>query len=71
MDLLRAARAIGGLLSIMTLHGLIVLDVVYEEIMLQGETIALLILIIGALLGVDALIEESVKVKIEREKRDR
>ena len=55
MTWLRAARAIGGLLAIVTLLGLVAADVVYSEIILGEGTLMLLLGIIGVLLGVDML----------------
>jgi len=55
MTWLRAARAIGGLLAIVTLLGLVAADVVYSEIILDEGTLMLLLGIIGVLLGVDML----------------
>ena len=55
MTWLRAARAIGGLLAIVTLLGLVAADVVYSKIILDESTLMLLLGIIGVLLGVDML----------------
>lgn len=70
MELARVVRAIGGLLAIVTLLGLISADFFYSSLMLENDTIALLLLIIGALLGVDTLIEKSLSISIEKEKEE-
>ena len=57
MTWLRAARAIGGLLAIVTLLGLVAADVLYAEITLDGTTLAMLLGVVSALLGVDMLTE--------------
>lgn len=66
MELLRIARAVGGLLSIVTLLGLIVADFMYADLVLGNGRVAILLLIIGALLGIDTLVEESISIKLER-----
>lgn len=67
MDLLRIVRAVGGLLSIVTLLGLIVADFMYADLVLRNGRIAILLLVIGALLGIDTLIEESINIKLEKQ----
>lgn len=58
MGWLRVARAVGGLLSLGVLLGLIVADFWFPGRTLGQEMIALLILLIGALLAVDRLLEQ-------------
>jgi len=68
MNALRVARAVGGLLAIVTLLGLLVASTLYQTIALETKTITLLLFMIGALLGVDAMIEKApVSIKIEDE----
>lgn len=57
MGWLRAARAIGGLLSVIALLGLIAADFWYPNRSLGGGMIALLVLLIGTLLAVDRLLQ--------------
>lgn len=70
MDLLRISRAIGGLLSIITLLSLIAAQTVYENVVLSDQSLGILLLIIGALLGLDTLIEESVIISIRSDDSD-
>ena len=55
MDAIRSARAVGGLLAIITLLALVSADVLYQAVTLDGTTLAMLLGVISALLGVDML----------------
>lgn len=57
MGWIRAARAVGGLLSTIALLGLVVADFWFPGRALSAESIGLLVLLIGALLAVDRLLE--------------
>lgn len=52
-----AVRAIGGMLTIVVLLGLITADVLYPGVSLDPGQMQVLLLLIGALLGLDALVE--------------
>ena len=52
MDYIELARSIAGLLVVVVLLGLVILQTVTPETV-PGSTIALLLTLIGALLGVD------------------
>lgn len=53
MDVIRLVRAVGGLLSIMTLLGLFVASVIIPEVQVQQSTVAILMSLIAGLLGID------------------
>ena len=55
MTWLRAARAIGGLLAIITLLALVSADVLYQDVILDEATLAMLLAVISGLLGIDML----------------
>lgn len=60
MGWLRAARAVGGILSLIVLLALIVLDFWFPGRTLSSGMIGLLVLLIGGLLAVDRLLEGGV-----------
>lgn len=64
MGMLKIARAIGGLLSIMTLLTMVLLQFLEEDLVLEQTTVTILLLLIGALLGVDMIIEKGVNIKM-------
>lgn len=53
MDVIRLVRAIGGLLSIMTLLGLFVLSVINPDLTLSKWTVGVLLTMVAGLLGID------------------
>lgn len=68
---LRAARATGGLLTIATLLGLVVADVVHPSITLDPTNLTLLLAIVSALLGVDIITERlPVSIKVGKREED-
>lgn len=71
MKWLYAARALGGLLAITTLLGMVVAQFLYPELVIQDSTLYVLILMIGGLLGVDVLLEHGpIQVEIKSGKED-
>jgi ABC-type transport system involved in cytochrome c biogenesis permease component len=56
MKWLRVARAISGVLSILLLSSLLLLETLYK-VSVQSGRIDMLVLLIGALLGVDIVFE--------------
>lgn len=67
MAFIRAARAIGGLLSIAMLLVMVFLDFWVQSVTLQRATIILMLTIISGLLGIDLITEHlPVKLTIER-----
>lgn len=67
MELIRYARAIGGLLSIATLLAVLLAHVLLESITVSMWVIAVLLSLIAALLGVDIAYEQipTVNVSVE------
>lgn len=71
MGWIRAARAVGGLLSTIALLGLIVADFWFPDRNLSPEMIGLLVLLIGSLLAVDRLLQEApVSIRIGSNRGD-
>lgn len=68
MDYIELARSIAGLLVVMVLLGLVILQTVTPETV-PGSTIALLLALIGALLGVD-LASEVLPLRLTVERAD-
>lgn len=67
MDIRAAARAVGGLLSIIVLLTLVSADVLVSGVTLDSEQIWVLLVLTGALLGLDVLLEHTIGITIERE----
>lgn len=57
MDSVRTARAVGGLLAIVTLLGLVAADVLSPAVTLDPPELAVLLGVISALLGIDIVSE--------------
>lgn len=58
---------IGGLLSLSVLLFMMVMQFLREDLAITEMEAVTLLLLIGALLGVDMLVEEKLRIKVERE----
>ena len=58
MRLRRKAKAIGGLVTLLVLLGLVVVDTIDAGVTLTVEDKAILLTLVGTLLGLDKLLEQ-------------
>lgn len=55
MEYIRIARAIGGLAAILTLLGLLTLEVMQPSVVVEWPRLILIVALISALLGIDIM----------------
>lgn len=65
MQPIRWSRAIGGLLAVVVLLALLTAHVLVDGITVGSTTVGVLLLLIGALLGLDRLVERFTDISIE------
>lgn len=58
VDVIRLTRAVGGLIMILVLAAMLLTAFIYPHIEPQPTLITTAVLVIGALLGLDALLEQ-------------
>ena len=70
MRLRRKAKAIGGLVTLLVLLGLVVVDTIDAGVTLTVEDKAILLSLVGTLLGLDKLVEQIPGITIGVERSD-
>lgn len=71
---IQVARAIGGLLSVSALLYMMVMQFLREDLMLGEVEVSVLLLLIGALLGLDMIVEQAlgeISVDIKKDEKDK
>lgn len=62
MSWIKKVRAIGGLLAIVVLLGMISMDFLYDSLIVTDRTILLLASLISGLLGIDVLVTQKSRI---------